>query len=134
STDGGASWTKINTGAATGFDVFKDFEVFNGILFAATSNYCLKISLSDLGISSGISDNTIPKNKFSVYPNPSMSAVTVDFGSSTVTPHDVAIYNSVGELVKHLKITSNKSIISISDFPAGNYFFTSSEGTVKIVR
>ncbi len=134
STDGGASWTKINNGTATGFDVFKDFEVFNGILFAATSNWCLKVALSDLGIGTAVSENTVSKNKFSVYPNPSMNTVTFDFGSSTVTVHDVAIYNSVGELVKHLKLTNNKSIISISDFPAGNYFFTSSEGTVKVVR
>lgn len=134
STDNGLSWIKINTGAATGFDVFKDFEVFNGILFAATSNWCLKVALSDLGIGTTISENTVSKNKFSVYPNPSISAVTVDFGSSTVTTHVVAIYNSFGELVKHLKLTSNKSIISISDFPSGNYFFTSSEGIVKVVR
>lgn len=134
STDGGNSWTKINTGAASGFDVFKDFEVFNGILFAATSSWCLKISLSDLGIGTAIAEITISKNKFSVYPNPSMSAVTVEFGSSTISSHDVAIYNSVGELVKHLKLIDNKSTISISDLPAGNYFFTSSEGTVKIIR
>ncbi len=73
STDGGLNWTLIAQGAGYGFSVFNDFLIDNGYLFAATSAYCIKVSLADLGVSTGLSQTESVKPSIALYPNPANS-------------------------------------------------------------
>lgn len=64
---------------------------------ASSSCYSYQILLSGAGITTGIlsAENTIP---LSVFPNPSASTYTVDFGNKRNTI--INIYNSLGQLVE----------------------------------
>ncbi len=117
STDAGLSWTLIGQGVGFGSTQFSDFVVFNGNLYTASTGYCMKVALSALGIT-GIPENNIQQNNFSVYPNPATSQLFIETNGIPVT--EINIYSTTGSLVSQTTLPQTKSI-DISQLATGVY-------------
>ena len=71
--------------------------------------------------------NIVPKEiKISVYPNPTMDKVTVEFFLTVPVKILIETYNETGQLIfssNELDVeNNNKQQLDFSRFPAGNYF------------
>ena len=62
----------------------------------------------------------IEDSDISVYPIPAKGILYIELNNSTVGICD--IYDAQGRLVKHMKLTSQKESLNISEYSAGNYF------------
>lgn len=71
-----------------------------------------------------------------VYPNPSSSSVTIDFGKGNDIPATVFIYNTTGQLVKEIRILNNGNILNLSDLKPGLYFinYANMKKGIKIIK
>lgn len=74
--------------------------------------------------------------EFNVYPNPAQNQVVVE--QHQPTNKNLAIYNSMGSEVSGLMLRDNRSVVDISNFPAGIYLFVigadENRQTFKIIK
>jgi subtilisin family serine protease len=69
-----------------------------------------------------LSVESVSKNSLAVYPNPADTTIYFPI-KEEATEAELFIYNSVGQLIRTNKITSNNNAISVSDFSNGLYFY-----------
>ena len=79
--------------------------------------------------SEGIHDASLQVNKFSAYPNPASSQVTIQYDLSNRSSNDVTkivITNLVGKKVRVIPVsnTAGKKNIDVSNLVAGIYFYS----------
>ena len=119
SLDGGASWTLIAQGAGSGFDVFNDFIVDNGYLFATTSSWPLRISLAALGVT-GINNTSVAENNLQVYPNPADQYLHISLNGGENLPNTmVTLMDMQGRTV--FSGNDIAETINISPLAGGSY-------------
>ncbi|MGH2647964.1 MAG: M43 family zinc metalloprotease [Ginsengibacter sp.] len=84
------------------------------------------------------SDSTATKNRItiSVYPNPFSSQVTISANSeAAINGKTVRLYDVTGKLFITNRITSQKTVINVSNLPTGIYFLKMEGGEVfKLVK
>jgi len=76
------------------------------------------------------------ENAFSVYPNPAQNVLFVEtrFIASQPTPTTYRITNMMGQTILTGCINADCQQINIENLPAGLYFITAGEKTVKFVK
>jgi uncharacterized protein GlcG (DUF336 family) len=72
----------------------------------------------------------------SVYPNPVTSNLTIDFGSDTNKPSSIYISNTLGQIVREVKITDTIETLDLSNLNAGLYIisFQDMKKSIKIIK
>lgn len=120
STDGGLIWHLIAKGVGFGFEVFNDFLIDDGYLFATTSLYCLKVSLDTIGISTGIAEEKFNEQNISVYPNPVSNSLTLQIGDKNLNEETLLqVFDISGKLIREEKLSGNR--IDVSALANGFY-------------
>jgi hypothetical protein len=72
-----------------------------------------------------------PAISLEAYPNPFSDKITITTSGDI---REVAVYNSLGELVRKVEITSGQTEIYLGDLPAGIYFLVAESADGKITR
>ncbi len=118
-TDGGATWTLIAQGAGLGFDVFNGFLIDNGYLFAVTTNWPLRVSLEDLGITK-VNVVDTEETHVQIAPNPASSHININLDEKAMSHvEQMEIIDLKGRIVaSYLGYTNT---IDVSSFQNGIY-------------
>lgn len=119
STDNGDNWTAINSGL-TDSTIF-DLELNANYIVAATNTEgVFRYPISSLNLPSGISEVNLTAG-ITVFPNPTTEQINLKAESvgSVYT-----ITDNVGRIVASDVITSNNTIIDVSNWSSGIYFLT----------
>ena len=69
-----------------------------------------------------------------VYPVPFENSVTVDLNKAAKGPRPLIIRNSMGEVIKQLTLTEQKSHVNLSELSAGLYFFCMDGLWKKVIK
>ncbi|MBL0330155.1 MAG: T9SS type A sorting domain-containing protein [Bacteroidetes bacterium] len=80
--------------------------------------------------------NSISKS-IRVFPNPTngLTTIAIDNFDATNTNYKLVLYNSVGQLMQQLDVTSNKTDVDLSDYKNGLYILSFSDGVnTSVVR
>jgi hypothetical protein len=72
----------------------------------------------NLSVSTGITANT--KDGIVVFPNPVVSALTINF-SSAPAKNQVELYSAEGRLMHSVQASGSELILSMEQYPAGSY-------------
>lgn len=109
-------WARLDLLSISASFTIKDYA------YESTPNACIQAGQNSVGINE-IKTNPI----FSIFPNPFISSTTVqtigNFKNATL-----AIYNSYGQDLKQVKITSGQTIyLSRDNLPSGLYFISLTE-------
>lgn len=67
----------------------------------------------------GISEPTMERDAFSIYPNPATESVTVKGPAM----REVSVFNSLGQRVAHQTVNAEQTSVNVSNYPAGLYIF-----------
>ena len=73
----------------------------------------------------------VEKQDVTVYPNPVNDMLNIDLGDE---PSEVIIYNSVGQMVKHIEMASGNIQMNVEDFNAGVYFVKVNGEVTKVIK
>ena len=134
STDNGDNWTTINTGL-TDLTIF-DLELNDNYIIAATNTQgVFRFPLSNLNLSTDISD-FYDKSTVSIYPNPTANLINVNTNLELIGSV-YNVYDNTGKSVLTGKITSEKTILELSNLKEGIYFLNVGENhkqTFKIIK
>lgn len=110
------------TGTLTGTAV-----VFRPDLLFLPNNVCsVSNSFTDPCLNTGAINLNTKRRQFSLYPNPTSTVLTIDFGFKQNTKVRFKIYNLIGVLLQEVE-TEQTTQINISNLPAGLYFVHSSD-------
>lgn len=120
STDGGLTWSLIAPGAGFGSAVFKDFLVDNGYLFAATSAWCMRIALADLGVTTAIEGFSNRADGVTIFPNPASSSITIATAVDLDKIETIRLVDLNGKLVMDTEALTS-TIIDLSGLTNGCY-------------
>ena len=71
---------------------------------------------------------TVDKESLLLYPNPTKENITLE------TMEDIFIYNSLGQVVRHIPNPKGKTTISISELPKGIYYLKSGDRQQKLIK
>ena len=71
---------------------------------------------------------TVDKESLLLYPNPTKENITLE------TMEDIFIYNSLGQVVRHIPNPKGKTTISISELPKGIYYLKSGDRQLKLIK
>ncbi|HQA73059.1 T9SS type A sorting domain-containing protein [Flavobacterium sp.] len=130
SSDNGVTWTSIDSGAQRGIAAF-----FNG-----STGWCAGFNqdASTGGVfklSGTLSNNQFTSTKFSVYPNPSSSNITI---SSELDSYKLRVIDVTGKVMINKELNGLENNIDVSSFSNGLYFFEINAGnnteTIKIIK
>jgi len=134
STDDGNNWTTINTGL-TDLTIF-DLELNDNYIIAATNNQgVFRFALSNLSLSSGISDLDV-KNAISLFPNPTTNQINVKADYKLIGTAYI-VYDNLGKSVFSGIINNENTLIEMENLPGGIYmlsFGNSSKQIIKIIK
>jgi hypothetical protein len=78
---------------------------------------------SKLSINKGIDTKTEIPATISVYPNPTFNSITIKLNNSSVIG-EAKIFNSIGALVKIVRMDSDEKTVDVSELPAGVYIIS----------
>ncbi|NVO11823.1 MAG: metallophosphoesterase [Bacteroidales bacterium] len=78
---------------------------------------------SKLSTNKGIDNKTEIPATISVYPNPTFNSITIKFNNGSVFG-DAKIFNSIGALVKIVRMDSDEKTVDVSELPAGVYIIS----------
>lgn len=132
STNNGATWTDVESAAQRGASAFIDVNTgwTAGFNTDEITDGIFKLT-GQLGV-----DNAQPVAKFTVYPNPASSVVTIstpDVESSKVSVTDIS-----GKVVMTRSLNGIENTVDISSLSTGAYFFeisaNSKKEVVKIIK
>ena len=73
----------------------------------------------------------IEKQDVMVYPNPANSVLNIDLGE---TQSEVIVYNSLGQMVKHVEMASGTVQVNVEDLNAGVYFVKANGEVTKVIK
>ena len=106
---------------------------FDKFAFCTIPNYPLRWGQTTL--TEDVEEKTM-ENAFSVYPNPAQNVLFVEtrFIASQPTPTTYRITNMMGQTILTGCINADCQQINIENLPAGLYFITAGEKTVKFVK
>ena len=135
SVDNGTSWTDLEPGGTTQRGV--------GAYLSTSIGWCAGYSdgdpLGTMGIyklSGSLGNQSFATTKFSVYPNPATSNVTIS--TTGVDAYQLAVTDLLGKVIMTKSLSGIENTVDISGLTAGVYLFTlSSENktqTVKILK
>ncbi|MDD5150874.1 MAG: S8 family serine peptidase [Flavobacterium sp.] len=110
--------------------ILQSADNYNPIVKSRTQ-YGYGIPDFSLALANGLSVNSLSKNDFVVYPNPTIDSISIalpeGFDSNTFV-----IYNVLGQEMVEKKITSPSATISLKSLNSGMYFYRiESNGVVK---
>ena len=134
STDNGDNWTTINTGL-TDLTIF-DLELNDNYIIAATNTQgVFRFPLSSLNLSTDIHD-IVTNSIISVFPNPTTNQINVSANLGLIGSV-YNVYDYTGKSVLTGKLTSEKTILELSNLEKGIYFLNVGENhkqTIKIIK
>jgi photosystem II stability/assembly factor-like uncharacterized protein len=133
SIDNGTSWTEIDNGAQRGV-----VEFING-----STGWCAGFSgvdpLTPEGIykfSGSLANDQFTASKFSIYPNPANSIVTIS--STDADSFNLKVTDLAGKVMSTKELSGIENTIDVSSFATGVYFFEIKSGkrtdTIKIMK
>lgn len=73
----------------------------------------------------------VEKQDVMIYPNPVKNVLNIELGDNQ---SDVMVYNSLGQMVKHIEMASGNITINVEDLDAGMYFVKANGSVVKVVK
>ena len=73
-------------------------------------------------LNSALAVSEVTKDLFTVYPNPASTQISVQL-PNTVQEASISIYSSVGQLIQQSTFNAASSSVSITQLPAGIYFY-----------
>ena len=76
-------------------------------------------------------EEVVGKQSITIYPNPANEVLNIELGDE---PSEVVIYNSLGQMVKHIEMTSGNIQMNVEDLNAGVYFVKTNGNVTKIVK
>ena len=134
STDDGNNWTTINTGL-TDLTIF-DLELNDNYIIAATNTQgVFRFALSNLSLSSGISDLDV-KNAISLFPNPTTNQINVKADYKLIGTAYI-VYDNLGKSVFSGIINNENTLIEMENLAGGIYMLSvgnSSKQIIKIIK
>jgi len=134
STDDGNNWTTINTGL-TDLTIF-DLELNDNYIIAATNTQgVFRFALSNLSLSTGISDLDV-KNAISLFPNPTTNQINVKADYKLIGTVYI-VYDNLGKSVFSGIINSENTLIEMENLPGGIYMLSvgnSSKQIFKVIK
>jgi hypothetical protein len=134
STDDGNNWTTINTGL-TDLTIF-DLELNDNYIIAATNTQgVFRFALSNLSLSTGISDLDV-KNAISLFPNPTTNQINVKADYKLIGTAYI-VYDNLGKSVFSGIINNENTLIEMENLPGGIYMLSvgnSSKQIIKIIK
>lgn len=86
----------------------------------------IKVKSIQVGAISGLSNNVLDHldPKISLFPNPASERFSIRFNNPTLLPHQVIIFNSLGQVVRTVKELKTEEIkIERENLPNGVYFY-----------
>jgi len=134
STDNGDNWTTINNGL-TDLTIF-DLELNDNYIIAATNTQgVFRFALSNLNLSTGISDFDV-KTAISIFPNPTTNQINLKadyklFGAA------YTLYSNLGTAVFSGTINNENTLMEMENLPGGIYMLSvgnSSKQIFKVVK
>ena len=133
-TNNGDNWTTINSGL-TDLTIF-DFELNDNYIIAATNTQgVFRFPLSSLNLSTDIHD-IVTNSIISVFPNPTTNQINVSANLGLIGSV-YNVYDYTGKSVLTGKLTSEKTILELSNLENGIYFLNVGENhkqTFKIIK
>ena len=76
----------------------------------------------------------IPTLEMSVFPNPAENIININFNNYKYKNLTLQVYSISGKLILDKPITSGKSILDVSSFNEGMYFFKVSNSTINLTK
>ena len=76
-------------------------------------------------------DEVVGKQSITIYPNPANEVLNIELGDE---PSEVVIYNSLGQMVKHIEMTSGNIQMNVEDLNAGVYFVKVNGEVTKVIK
>ncbi|MBQ6083546.1 MAG: T9SS type A sorting domain-containing protein [Bacteroidales bacterium] len=73
----------------------------------------------------------VVERNVTVYPNPANDVLNIELGDNQ---SDVVIYNSIGQVVRHIEMMSGNVQINVADLNSGIYFVRVNGNVTKIVK
>ena len=131
SVNNGTSWTDVESSAQRGASAFLN----------ATTGWCAGFSTDALTdgifqLTSPLANQSFTTSKFSVYPNPASSNVTIS--ATDVDAYQLSVTDLSGKVVMAKSLNGIENTVDVSALSSGAYFFTLSSDnkkeTVKILK
>ena len=134
STDNGDNWTTINNGL-TDLTIF-DLELNDNYIIAATNTQgVFRFALSNLNLSTGISDFDV-KTAISIFPNPTTNQINLKADYKLIGAA-YTLYSNLGTAVFSGTINNENTLIEMENLPGGIYILSvgnSSKQIFKVVK
>ncbi len=86
-----------------------------------------------IGFTLGVFDQELAQ-KVRMYPNPSVSETTIDFGDFNFQNSEAKIYSVLGQLVSEVPLNQKSSTIDTSSLPSGIYLVTITAGDSSVTK
>jgi len=86
-----------------------------------------------IGFTLGVFDQELAQ-KVRMYPNPSVSETTIDFGDFNFQNSEAKIYSVLGQLVAETPLNQKSSTIDTSSLPSGIYLVTITAGDSSVTK
>jgi hypothetical protein len=123
STDGGTTWTPMNTGLTCNKVLSLDLRPgAENTIYAGTEGGSVFKTTVTTGIAGGppIANRQSP---IAISPNPCRGATTISFNSSLLSPHSsLSLYDASGRLVRTLEVRTSSFELRTSNLTPGTYF------------
>lgn len=96
---------------------------------------CTANALSSIVVNACVGIDELKNNGgISVYPNPALSVINVEFLNYNNEPYTVEITNTLGKIVYSQKVVSSESVMKISDLSKGIYFISILNSRIKTTQ
>jgi hypothetical protein len=129
STDGGTTWTPMNTGLTCNKVLSLDLRPgAENTIYAGTEGGSVFKTTVTTGIAGGppIANRQSP---IAISPNPCRGATTISFNSSLLSPNSsLSLYDASGSLVRSFMVRTSSFELRTSSLPPGTYFVRLSAG------
>lgn len=127
SLEGDSIWTSVNglDDGTIGFDLKTTSDggcLVSGSIEGVQYNTPYLLKTNSLGIITGIQSPIMENQRAFVYPNPSTDEVV--FETAGFIGGIIRITSSTGKLISEFKITSDKTVLPVINFPRGVCFYT----------
>ena len=129
STDGGTTWTPMNTGLTCNKVLSLALRPgAENTIYAGTEGGSVFRTTVATGLA-GPSSPVPSPSLLAISPNPCRDLTTISFSSSLLSPHSsLSIYNASGRLVRSFTVRTSSFALRTSDFTPGTYFIRLKSG------
>jgi len=105
-------------------------------VFSGNTDFETDTCILILNGTTGISESSIIASAYSIFPNPSINEITIQSNLSQIGTVYL-VYDYVGKLILTGRLDSESTVLNISDFSNGIYFFKIGDHlgeTIKVVK